>query len=75
MQMMVCCTCVIIKPKDKLPPRCVLNGLETVPVPPELSQLDMLSKQLIQRAKCFQTVVRLGTYTGKVPMYNSLKGL
>ena len=40
----------------------MLNGLETVPVPPELSQ----------RAKCFQTVVRLGTYTGKVPMYNSL---
>ena len=32
-----------------------------------------LSKQLIQRAKAFQTVVRLGTYTGKVPTYNSLK--
>ena len=29
--------------------------------------------QLIQRAKCYQTVVRLGTYTAKVPIYNSLK--
>ena len=51
----------------------MLNGLETVPVPTELSQLDILSKQLIQRAKCFQSVVRLASYTGKVPMYNSLK--
>ena len=58
---------------NKMPPRCVLNGLETVPIPEELQKLDPLSKQLIQRAKAFQTVVRLGTYTKKVPTYNSLK--
>ena len=29
--------------------------------------------QLIQRAKCYQTVVRLGMYTGNVPTYNSVK--
>ena len=51
----------------------VLNGLETVPIPPELAKLDALSSQIIQRAKCYQTVVRLGTYTAKVPVYNSLK--
>ena len=56
-----------------LPNRCVLNGLETIPVPPELQQLDALSVQLIQLAKCYQTVIRLGTYTKKVPTYNSLK--
>ena len=56
-----------------MPPRCVLNGLQTSPIPRELSVLDELSKQLIQRAKAFQTVVRLGTYTNKVPSYNSLK--
>ena len=44
-----------------------------VPIPEELAQLDCLSTQLIQRAKCYQTVVRLGTFTGKVPIYNSLK--
>ena len=49
-----------------MPPRCVLNGLQTSPIPRELSVLDELSKQLIQRAKAFQTVVRLGTYTNKV---------
>ena len=38
-----------------------------------LSVLDELSKQLIQRAKAFQTIVRLGTYTNKVPSYNLLK--
>ena len=56
-----------------MPARCVLNGLQTVPIPPELAALDLLSRQLIQRAKCYQTVVRLGTYTGKVPRYNSLQ--
>ena len=49
-----------------MPNRCVLNGLETVRVPPELEQLDALSVQLIQLAKCYQTVRRLGTYTKKV---------
>ena len=43
------------------------------PIPPELADLDSLSIQLIQRAKCYPTVVRLGTYTAKVPIYNSLK--
>ena len=56
-----------------MPARCVLNGLQTVPIPPELAKLDLLSRQLIQRAKCYQTIVRLGTYTGKVPIYNSLQ--
>ena len=48
-------------------------GLETVGIKAPLAKLDRLSRQLIQRAKCCQTVVRLGTYTHKVPAYNSLK--
>ena len=59
--------------KDNMPPRCVLNGLKVVEVPNELAKLDCLSRQFIQRAKAYQTVVRLGTYTNKVPVYNSLK--
>ena len=59
--------------KDKMPPRCVLNGLEVVEVAQELANLDCLSKKFIQQAKIYQTVVRLGTYTNKVPVYNSLK--
>ena len=35
--------------------------------------VDCLSKQFIQLAKAYQTVVQLGTYTAKVPTYNSLK--
>ena len=58
---------------NELPCRCVLNGLEVDPVPSELESLDQLNKQLIQRAKAFQAVFRLGTYTGKVPSHNSLK--
>ena len=58
---------------NNMPARCVLNGLQSVPIPLELAKLDLLSRQLIQRAKCYQTIVRLGTYTGKVPTYNSLQ--
>ena len=58
-----------------MPARCVLNGLKCEPLPKELDKLDPLSCQLIQRAKCFQTIVRLGTHTLKVPTYNSLKAL
>ena len=50
-----------------------MNGLFTKPVPDELKSLDALSKQLIQRANAFQTIVRLGTYSGKVPAYNALQ--
>ena len=58
-----------------MPPRCILNGLITEPVPDELKGLDALSRQLIQRAKAFQMVVRLGTYmySGNQPAYNSLQ--
>ena len=69
----LCKYCKPLIKKDTLPPRCVLNALQTVPMPSELAKLDCVSRQLIQRAKCYQTVVRLGTYTAKVPVYNSLK--
>ena len=69
----MCNYCKPLVKKDEMLPRCVLNGLQTIPMPPELAKLDCLSRQLIQRAKCYQTVVRLGTYTAKVPVYNSLK--
>ena len=49
------------------------NGLKTVPLPKVLGNLDPLRVQLIQRAKCYQTVIRLWAYTAKVPVYNSFK--
>ena len=69
----VCRYCRFSLNKDSMPSRCVLNGLEVEPVPRELQHLDPLSRQLIQRAKAFQAVFRLGTYMGKVPSHNSLK--
>ena len=68
----VCQSCRPILNRN-MPCRCILNGLITEPVPKELQVLDPLSK-LIQRGNAFQTIFRLGTYTGKVPNYNSLKG-
>ena len=69
----VCQYCRPILNRNTMPNRCVLNGLEVEPVPPELQNLDPLSKQLIQRGKAFQAIYRLGTYSGKVPSHNSLK--
>ena len=60
----MCYYCKRMIKGGKMPARCVLNGLQTVPIPPELDQLSR------QRAKYYQTVVRLGTYTGKVPTYD-----
>ena len=47
----MCKYCRHMIKQNKLPPRCVINGLQVVPMPPELSALDSLSIQLIQRAK------------------------
>lgn len=71
----VCKHCRPILNKDRIPNWCILNGLITEPIPHELEILNLFERQLIQRAKTFQTIVRLGTYTGKVPIYNTLKGV
>ena len=68
--------CNYCKPKVKvgiLPSRSVVNDLETVPQPDELKGLDSFSLQLIQLAKTFQTIIRLKTYSKKVPTHNCLK--
>uniref|UniRef100_A0A1X7TH57 DUF6570 domain-containing protein n=1 Tax=Amphimedon queenslandica TaxID=400682 RepID=A0A1X7TH57_AMPQE len=70
--MCICNHCKPIIRKNKVPALCVLNGLKWEPLPKELENLDPSSCQLIQRAKCFQTIVRLGTHTLKVPDYNFL---
>ena len=69
----VCQYCRPILCENRLPCRCILNVLMTEPMPKELQALDPLSKQLIHRGKAFQTILRLRTYTGKVPSHNSLK--
>lgn len=74
-ELYVCKDCRPVLNAGNIPARCVLNGLYTEPVPEELANLSSLENQFIQRAKCFQTVVRLGTYTGKVPIYNRVKAV
>ena len=71
----VCDNCRCSLNSNALPARCILNGLLTDPVPEELSKQNSPETQLIQCAKAFQIIVRLGTYTGKVLIYNSLKAM
>uniref|UniRef100_A0A1X7TNR5 DUF6570 domain-containing protein n=1 Tax=Amphimedon queenslandica TaxID=400682 RepID=A0A1X7TNR5_AMPQE len=73
--MYICNHCKRIIKKNEVPALCVLNGLKGEPLPIELENLDPFSCQLIQRAKCIQTIVRLCTQTFKVPTYNTLKAL
>ena len=54
--MYMCNYCKSAIKNNKLPPRCVLNGLEPVPIPVELAKLDALSAQLIQLAKFYQII-------------------
>ena len=46
--------------EENMPKHSVLNGLNTELVPEELYKLNALENQYIQRAKSFQTVIRLG---------------
>ena len=75
MKIYICTHCCPLLIKNKLPARCVLNGLHVKEIPDELLNLNALGRQLVQRAKPFQTIIRLGTHTGKVPVYNATKGL
>ena len=69
----VCFYCRVRLSDDDMPSRCMLNRLVVEPVPPEFESLDPLGKQMIQWAKAFEAVYRLGTYTGKVPSHTSVK--
>ena len=51
--------CTYCKPKIKhelMPGRCVLNGLETTPIPSKLASLGTMGRQFLQ---CFQTAFKL----------------
>ena len=50
---------------NRLPPRCILNELDVGTIPDEMKMLNPYEKVLLQRAKCFQTVTRMGTVAKK----------
>ena len=69
----ICSPCKTAIKQKQMPAKCILNGLETMPLPDALKGLDPFSLQLVQLAKAFQTVVRLKNYSNKVPSWNSLQ--
>ncbi|KAG8190175.1 hypothetical protein JTE90_011900 [Oedothorax gibbosus] len=48
-----------------MPPTCLLNELYIEPVPEEVSSLNYHEKLLIQRAKAFRSLIKMGTVSGK----------
>ena len=62
----ICNYCIGYFRSKRLPPRCILNGLDFGgAVPEEIKLLNTYEKVLIQRAKCFQIVTRMGTVAKK----------
>uniref|UniRef100_A0A8D8LG92 DUF6570 domain-containing protein n=1 Tax=Cacopsylla melanoneura TaxID=428564 RepID=A0A8D8LG92_9HEMI len=61
----ICHNCLLKFRGNKLPASCVLNDLESRALPPEIACLNSYEKLLIQRAKAFQTVVRMGSVSGQ----------
>ena len=61
----ICKYCLNYFRQGKFPPRCLLNGLQFGDVPEEISTLNNFEKIFIQRAKCFQSVTRMGTVARK----------
>ena len=61
----ICKYCLNYFRQGKLPPRCILNGLQFGIIPQQIATLNPFEKNLIQRAKCFQTVNRMGTVAKK----------
>ena len=53
----VCQHCRPLLNDNCLPATCVLNGLYAEEIPKELSKLNPLGRQLVQRVKPFQTII------------------
>jgi ATP-dependent DNA helicase PIF1 len=63
----VCRYCTDCVNKDLLPARCALNGLDVDELPDSLKHLNLFETMLLQKSKCFQTVVRLGPVKHRLP--------
>lgn len=61
----VCNYCLPKLHQNTMPSKCILNELISKPVPQVVSSLNDYERILIQRAKAFQTVQRMGTVANK----------
>ncbi|KAJ8685608.1 hypothetical protein QAD02_021401 [Eretmocerus hayati] len=69
----ICHHCIGKFKVEQLPSSCILNNLFTDEIPLEIQTLNMFEKMLVQRAKAFQVVVKLGTVQNKIiPHYMKL---
>ena len=61
----ICQYCLTYFRKGTLPPKCILNNLHVDKTPDVITTLNEYEKILIQRAKAFQVVQRMGTVSKK----------
>jgi len=60
---------------DKLPRYSILNNMFIDNVPKEISTLNFYEKLLIQKAKCFMTIIKLNSYGRNIHQMQAIKGL
>ncbi|KAJ8684987.1 hypothetical protein QAD02_020780 [Eretmocerus hayati] len=69
----ICHFCIGKLKKNQLPSLSIMNGLLTDKTPPEIQTLNRFEDVLIQRAKAFQTIVKLETVQKEnIPHYMKL---
>ncbi|KAL7290831.1 hypothetical protein TKK_0015569 [Trichogramma kaykai] len=61
----VCTTCRPKVKNNEMPSMCVLNNMAVAEIPIEISNLNEFEKTLIQRAKAFQSILKLDTVMKK----------
>ena len=66
----VCHYCLSKFRENKIPSACILNNLDVKEPPKEILLLNDYEKVLIQRAKAFQVVLRMGTVSNKNLPFN-----
>jgi len=71
----ICHYCKDSLNKSSIPARCALNGLNVDIIPDSLKDLNIFESMLLQKSKCFQTILRRGPVKHRLPHSEMLKSL
>ena len=71
----ICSCCKISFSKGKVPQRSILNSMYTGECPDVIKALNSLELMICRRLKCFQTVIKPGPVSGKLPVSEKLEAL
>ena len=71
----ICLYCKGILDKGKIPSTCLLNDMYRGKCPPELLCLNYVEMMMCRLVKCFQTIIRPGAISSKMPRIDRLQAV